>query len=146
MSCCEYHLHLQGMLTAWIPLTFSHHLSLLVITLSKSFWQHPEFALSWWMVCPYIGVHWKNITYEFILTSPACLVSLTWIFCEMRSDCTYTVLLGAACKIFSKQHIASLCSSHWTFSVSVSLKSKLCHHTVVLTWSQFGRILVFFVW
>ena len=41
--------HHQGILTAWILLTLSHHPSLLTISLGKSFRWHPMSAQSWWM-------------------------------------------------------------------------------------------------
>ena len=57
---------------------------------------------------------------------------------------TTAVLQGAASRICSKQHAATLCSSHLAFSPSVSLESEWCNHTVVLTRLQLGRIPILF--
>ena len=67
----------------------------------------------------------ENITFEFILTSPACLSHLRWFVRWHVSICTATVLWGAASRIFS----ALLCSSYIAFSLSI-----LFNLTVVLTW------------
>ena len=53
------------------------------------------------------------------------------------------VLLGAVSWICSKQHATSLCSSHLASSSGISLKSKWCSHTLVLTRLQF-RITILF--
>ena len=42
----HHHHHHQGMPTSWIPLSLSDHLSLLVISLRKSSWQHLPSVLS----------------------------------------------------------------------------------------------------
>ena len=47
--------------------------------------------------------------------------------------------LGTAFRICSKQSIIFLCSFHLAFSPRVSLKSKWCNHTVVLSWLQLGK-------
>ena len=52
------------------------------------------------------------------------------------------VLKGVTSKICSKQQATSMRSSYLVFSPGVSLKSKRCNHTVVLT--QRGRIFVLF--
>ena len=59
--------------------------------------------------------------------------------CEHRADecdCTDAVLQGAASRICLKQHAASLCCSHFSFSPRVSLN---CHAIVVIL-PQLGRI------
>ena len=50
-------------------------------------------------------------------------------------------LLGAASRICSKQHIASLRSSNLAFSASVSLESKLYNHRVVRIRQQFASFI-----
>ena len=51
---------------------------------------------------------------------------------------TIAALWDATSKICSKQHTASLCKCHQAFSLC-----KWCSHTVVLTWQQLWRILIF---
>ena len=63
----------------------------------------------------------ENITYEFVLTSPTesniFYSSYSWMACEMGGKWPSTAFLkGAAYKICSEQHIASLCSSCLAFS------------------------------
>ena len=44
--------------------------------------------------------------------------------------------------ICSKQHVATLCCSHLSFSPSILLKYMWCNHTIVLIRLQFGGIYV----
>ena len=57
---------------------------------------------------------------------------------------TAEVLKGVASRICSKQYAVSSCSSNLTFSPGISLKSKWCNHTIVLTQLQLRRILILF--
>ena len=67
---------------------------------------------------------------------PLRLVHLTCIVCVVGGKWPYNCCVVGS----SKQHVASLCSSHQAFSQNVSLDFKWCNHTVVLTWLQLGRI------
>ena len=51
-------------------------------------------------------------TYKFILTSPVCLVCLTWMVCVILCSLITAVLWDTASRIYSKQYTASLCCSH----------------------------------
>ena len=53
---------------------------------------------------------------------------------------TNAVLLGADFNICSKLHRLSLSASHLAFFLGVSLKTKWCNHTEVLTPLSLGRI------
>ena len=54
---------------------------------------------------------------------------------------------SAASRICSKEHAASLSSSHLTFSQSVSLKSQQCSCTIVLIQLELRRIpILFYLW
>ena len=90
-----YHYH-QIILIAWIVLTLSYHLSLLVITLSRSSRLQLVSEQSWWMevfaghlrlasLC--VGVHRKMLLMNSSLLlqqCASCLVHLTWMVCEME--------------------------------------------------------------
>ena len=71
---------------------------------------------------------------------PVCHAHLIWMVCEMGSTWPHS----AAFKFFSKQHAASLCSSHLTFSLNISLEFMWCNHTIVLTQPQLKRISPFY--
>ena len=68
---------------------------------------------------------------------------LGWFVRCKVSVCTATVLWDAAPRIYSKQ-LGSILVQIPSFTLSVSLDSSWCYHTVVLTWQLLGRILVFF--
>ena len=102
---------------------------------------------SWWMantgmfmhesirkhclwVCPYISSSAQHV-----------LFILHWWFVRwVISGSTAAFLWGATFRICWKQHTESLYSYHLAFSPSVSLKSKWCNHTVVLTQVQLRMI------
>ena len=92
----------------------------------------------------------KNVAHDFVLTSPrvpniSCLFFFFgWFVWWKISGCTTAVFLGAASRIRSKLHTASLWSSHLAFSPSVLFESKWCSYRVVLTWLPFTIILVLF--
>ena len=46
--------------------------------------------------------------------------------------------------LWSNQHATSLCGLHLAFSPGISLESKWCNHTVILTWLQLERIPILF--
>ena len=73
----DHHYH-QGVLTAQIRLTFSHHTSLLAITLAKFSWQHP-----------WVGFHRRLLLMSSSLLPqqcPACLAHLPCMVCKMGSN------------------------------------------------------------
>ena len=88
----EYTLSYQGILAAQIPLTLSHHWSLLVIAHVKSSRWHPLSTQMmnvrfYWSTNHSVSIcrcSLENITYEFVLTSPACLILLTWMVCVIE--------------------------------------------------------------
>ena len=73
----HHHYH-QHVLKVQIPLSFSHYLSLLVISFGKFSRWRPVSTQNWWMwifagqstlMCPCVGVH-RRTSHYFILTSP----------------------------------------------------------------------------
>ena len=90
---------------------------------------------------------WENMAYEFILTSSAmpCISYLFSMVCEMWGNWLYRCCFGGCCfQNFFKTacSILVLCLSSF---FSVSLASRWCNHTVVLTqlqlWKKFHFIL-----
>ena len=71
------------------------------------------------------------------------LAHLTWMVCKIRIKwllhCYF--LWGTTSRIYSKLHIVIPISF---FSLCVSLESRWCSHTVVLTWLQLKRISILF--
>ena len=60
----------------------------------------------------------------------------TWSWSFIRKEengCTTAVFYGTASWICSKEHVTSLYSSTITFSSSISLESKWCNYSIVLT-------------
>ena len=113
--------HHQLMLIAHIPLTLSHHLSLLAFAFGRSCRLHPVSAWSWWMwvfavqpalVCPCGRVHRRTLPKSLPLLLQqysACLVSLTWMVCEIGGkwpyysfffECYFQDLFKTACSNF----------------------------------------------
>ena len=87
-------------------------------------------------VCPY-----------FSSSPPACLTHfgqfVRWDGVGV-SDHMAVILSGAASKICSKQHVASLCCLYLVSFLDILLKSKWCNHIVVLIMLLLGRITVSF--
>ena len=88
-SFFSYHQHHHGELTARIILSLSRHPSRSTIAIVKSSIWHPVSAQIWWtyifagrptLVCPWVVVHWKNVAYKFVLTSPAGSFSSFFFF------------------------------------------------------------------
>ena len=97
----------------------------------------------------WVAMYWgpqKNVTYEFVLASPAVpgiSCSSLFVRCEVDNQ-TVTVLWGAATRICWKQHAAFLFSSHQAFSLCVSFEFSRCNYTVALTRTQvFDRVIRF---
>ena len=89
----------------------------------------------------------ENIAYKFVFISPTVHVLLILLERFVRweeSRSTAAVLQVAASRICLKQHTTSLCDTNLAFSPSISLESKWCNHTVVLTLLELRRIPVLF--
>ena len=69
-----------------------------------------------------------------------CIARVGWFVGWEASGRTAAVLQGSASNICWKPHATSLCMAHQAFSQSVSLESKWCRHTIVLTRLEPGRI------
>ena len=92
-----------------------------------------HFFASWpILVCPWIAIHKRRLHISLMLLLQQCsayLAHLGWFMRWEVSVHTAAVLEGAASRISSKQHAASLCSSHQAFSPGISLKSKWCNYS-----------------
>ena len=74
---------------------------------------------------------------------PSIFSRLTWMICELAGKWLYSFCFGVYdSRICSKQYAASLCRFQLALSPGVSLKSRWCNLTVVLTRLQLERILV----
>ena len=73
---------------------------------------------------------------------PSYLARFPWLFCEIGGE--WPFLLSSASRICSKLYTASFCSSHLTFSPSISFESRWYNHRIVLTFQQLGRNPVLF--
>ena len=125
-----------------IPLTLSFHSSQSAIALIRSSRRYPEsaqcylmyvFAVQPTLVCPYLRGHERMSLMTSAIISPAVpsMSCSSYLVCEMTGNkpnicCFVRYLLQG---FFSKQPVASLCSSHPAFHSSISLKSKWCKHT-----------------
>ena len=86
------------------------------------------------LVYPFVGIHRKTP----LMSSSPGIASLSWSTNFDGSwDEKYVTVQSAAC---SKQRVVFLHSYRITFFQSVSSKSMVCSHTVILTWLQFERI------
>ena len=74
-------------------------------------------------MCSEVEVH-RRTTNEVVLASPARLYWLGWFVRWEISDRTTVFFLGAAARISSNWHAASLCRHNLSFSPISSLKSK----------------------
>ena len=112
------HHNYPGMLTAWITLTLSHHLSLSAIVPADEC----KFLLDSQHWCKSVGVHWGSLlgvcTYFPSSTQYVSTVLLRWF---------------VRWEVSGRITAASLFSSNQTFSPSILLKSMYCNHIVALT-------------
>ena len=101
-----------------------------------------------------VGQHWCGLVKRSIwecclwvhLYFQTCFVHLTWMVCEMRGKWSYSCCFVSCCfqELF-KRACSILVKSHLVFSQGILLKSKWCNHTVILTWLQLGRIILYFI-
>ena len=100
---------------------------------------------SWWLY-----QHWWECKggshYNFTSSTHHVLFILFGRFGKWKaSSHTAAVLWAVTSRISSKQHTASLCSSHPAITLIPSLRSSWCFHTIVLTWLQLERIPILFI-
>ena len=87
----------------------------------------------------------KNIAYDFVHASLACLVRLTEMACKMGlSKWSYCCSSGICClQDLFKTALRIFCIFHRAFSSTVFLSLKRCNHTVGLTLLKQERILFY---
>ena len=133
-SSSSWHIDIMDSLDAFLfsvssPILISHHSWF-------SRW-HPVSSQSWWVLNFFWSANTdmsiymnslENIAliypYFFNSAQHVLFILLGWFVRWEVSGCIAAILLSAASKICSKQHIASFCSSHLVFFLGVLLKSK----------------------
>ena len=85
--------------------------------------------------------------HDLMIMISTAVTSMSYLDELMRWDVscrTDAVLWATVSRIYSKMPATFLCSSHVAFTIGVSLESKWCNHTVVMTRLYLARIPVLF--
>ena len=99
------HHHHHGLLIDQTFLTLSNHSSLFVITIDKSFTQHPVSASNWWLCFCWLANTDVSMSWKMSLTSSSlllqqcltCLACLTWMVCETGDKWLYSCCFVGCC-------------------------------------------------
>ena len=141
-----YNYHHQGVLTAWILLNLSRHLSLLSRALRNSSRRRPElknvaFCFS---ANTSVSIRWipcKKLVYKVVLLFLAFLIIFPGMFVRWKvSGHRLAVYKRSNLRVCSKYHSASLRRYHLVFHPNVSKESKKYNISVALIRLEFGRI------
>ena len=102
---------------------------------------HPVSAQSW---CVYVGQHWRIYVWEFIKVCPCHSSSVPHLLFVLLvrfvrwevGDCSDVSSWSTGPRIYSKQHVILLLSSHLAFYLRVQLVHPYCSPDTATAWKK----------